>query len=163
MSHYEIMYIIPVKVTEDSPEPIQQKVRVAIEQLGGTITREELWGKRKLAYPINKVRHGTYIIIEADINTAKIQELNNWFRLSTDILRAQILAVEPLNEKQLARQQALQQKLAKINAQHDLLTKQEEASKAEETTTVKTHEKPKIKLEELDSKLDSILEQEMVK
>ncbi len=164
MNHYEIMYIVPLKVGDDEASTAtQDKVRTMLTTEGASITKEELMGKRKLAYPINHIRHGIYVVLECELDPAKMKRINDWFRLSTEILRAQIIARVPKSEVQVAKEKALQDKLAKLHAQTEMTTKREEVSKVTETVEPKTHEKPKIKLEELDAKLDQILEQEMVK
>ncbi|MEK7496564.1 MAG: 30S ribosomal protein S6 [Patescibacteria group bacterium] len=154
MSHYEIMYIIPVKMGEDNTTEVQTKVQNMLKDNGAQITSEENLGKKKLAYPINHMRHGTYFVVECDLETQSVKPVSEWFRLSADILRAQIIAKEIKTPEQIARDKAWQSKLAK---------KQADAEAVEDTKTsaLKAPEQ-KVSLDELDKKLEEILTKEMV-
>ena len=158
MNHYEIMYIIPLKIEGDEPTTVQDKVRAMLQAEGAKITQEDALGKRKLAYPIQHVRHGSYVVIECDIEPNNVKRVHDWFRLSSEILRAQIVSKELKSPERLAREKAFQEKLARLHA-----SKVEETPHTRQPSDAKVEEKPKIKLEELDKKLEEILGQEMVK
>ncbi len=154
MSHYEIMYIVPVKMGEDNTTEVQTKVQNMLKENQAVITQEENLGKKKLAYPINHMRHGTYFVVECDLETQNVKPVSEWFRLSADILRAQIIAKEIKTPEQIARDKAWQSKLAKKQADA-------EAVEDTKTSTLKVPEQ-KVKLDELDKKLEEILAKEMV-
>lgn len=156
-NHYEIMYIVPLKATGDEPGAVQDKVRATLTAAGAKITHEDSLGKRKLAYPINHVRHGHYVVLECDLPTDKVKQINDWFRLSPDVLRAMIVDKKVKSPEQLERERALQAKLARLHA------KAEEATKvaALAPAAPAAEEQPKVNLEELDKKLEQILEEEV--
>lgn len=160
MNHYEIMYIVPLKLEGDEPTAVQEKVRAMLQTEGAKITSEEALGKRKLAYPIKHVRHGSYVVLECDIERAQVKRVSDWFRLSSEVLRAQIVDKKLKSPEQLAREKAFQEKLARIQAAK-LGESMKQAPASNESRPVE--EKPKVKLDELDKKLEQILEQEMVK
>ena len=129
------MYIVPLKMNDDETNTsTKDKARAMLLNEGAQITKEETMGKRKLAYPIDQVRHGIYVTVECDLEPSKIKRVNDWFRLSTEILRSQIINCHPKSEAQLAKQKALQDKLAKLHAQTDIAIKREEISKTTEVS-----------------------------
>jgi small subunit ribosomal protein S6 len=160
MKHYELMYIIPLKVGQEDYTEIQDKVRQLLTTEGGTITHEENWGKRKLAYPIHNVRHGIYVVLEFDLEPAKIGKIQAWLSLSSEILRAQLIVKKLKSPEQLAREQALQEKLMKKQIKANETQKAETAKNESETTKSAVSS---AELADLDKKLEEILEQEIVK
>lgn len=158
-NHYEIMYIVPLKAGVEESSAAQEKVHAMLQAEGAKITLEDALGKRKLAYPINHIRHGSYVVMEFDLETDKLQKVSDWLRLNSEILRYQILTKKVKSPEQLAREKAFQEKLARMHAQ----AAEEEKVEAE----VVVEEKPKevvkadIKLDELDKKLEQILEEEV--
>lgn len=157
MNHYELMYIIPLKLEGEDSTAVADKVRAWLLTEGAKITFEEALGKRKLAYPIKHIRHGSYVVLEMDIDPAKVARVNEWFRLSSEVLRAQLVSKKLKSPEQLAREKAFQEKLARLHAARA----EAEAKPAGEAP--KAEVKPKVKLEELDQKLEQILGEEMVK
>ncbi len=162
MKHYELMYIAPLKMgTEESDAAVPDKVRAMLSDQGAKITMEEDLGKRKLAFPVNHARYGTYVVMEFDLEPEKLGKINEWFRLSSDILRAQLIAKKLKTPEQLAREKAFQEKLArKQQARADAL--ETEAKAGQEESPAEPAPKP-TELPDLDKKLEEILEREMVK
>jgi len=152
------MYIIPVKIGEEQAPAVQEKVHTMLVGEGANITLEENLGKRKLAYPIDHIRHGTYVVAEFDLDPAKLAKVSDWFRLSNDILRSQILSKQVKNPEQLAREKAFQEKLSKLQAKSEVVEE-----KGLESIKKSDGASPKVKLDELDKKLEEILGKEVVK
>lgn len=65
MRTYELMYIVDPRVPEDEAVALSDSVKELVKANGGTITRDEAWGRRKLAYPIDKQNEGRYFLIYA--------------------------------------------------------------------------------------------------
>lgn len=160
MKHYELMYIIPLKVGQDDNNDIQEKVHSMLISEGANITMEENLGKRKLAYTINHIRHGTYVVTEFDLESNKLPKVQSWLSLSGDILRSQLISKAVKSPEQLAREQALQEKLMKKQIKFNESQKTE-AAKTEEG--VGAHSMAPAELADLDKKLEEILEQEVIK
>ncbi len=157
MNHYELLYIIPLVMGEDRVEIIKNKVDKMLTALGAEVTMREEMGKRKLAYPIKQVRYGYYILLEFNLEPTKLKDLERDLRLSTDILRWQVISKQIKSAKQLVKEKALQEKL-----RHLAQTEQEE--KTTLTPVVKeTAVAESTRLDELDKKLEEILENEIVK
>lgn len=143
--HYELLFIVSNKYTEEELSPIIKKVKKIIEDNEGKITHEEDWGKRKFAYPIKHFQFGYYILIEFDANTDKITNINKTIRIADDILRHNIVVKEMISEKE---------KLAKKKA----AKKREEEITEPKEKPEKIARKEKVDLKKLDEKLDKILE-----
>jgi len=158
MNHYELLYIVPLKMEEDTVEPVVNKITARLKELSGEITLNDNLGKRKLAYPIKQVRYGYYVLVEFNLPTDALKTLARELQLDAEVLRFQIVKKKVKSAATIARQQALQEKLKTQRAR-------EELSAAELKTKPKVTAEPttSTKLDDLDKKLNEILEQEMVK
>jgi small subunit ribosomal protein S6 len=89
MQQYELLYIVPGQYTDEEVQGIMKRVSSLLAKHGCTISREENLGKIKLAYPIKKTRHGSYVLVHfaADGLAALEREL----RMDEQILRHQII------------------------------------------------------------------------
>ncbi len=160
MKHYELMYIIPVKMGDDDSSQVQDKVRAQLTAEGAKLTHEESLGKRKLAYPVDHVRHGTYVVAEFNLEPEKLVKISDWFRLSAEVLRAQVVSKKLKSPEKLAREHALQEKLAREHAAEDA---EAERTAGGSAAPAEEKAKPARRLEDLGKKIDEILEQELVK
>jgi small subunit ribosomal protein S6 len=86
MRHYEIVFIVHPDQSEQVPAMIE-RYRNTITQGGGTIHRIEDWGRRQLAYPIQKVFKAHYVLMNIEVNNTVLQELENAFRFNDAVLR----------------------------------------------------------------------------
>jgi small subunit ribosomal protein S6 len=146
--HYEMLYIVPNKFSEDELKPIVENINQTIKKQGGEITHEETWGKKRLAYPINHNNYGYYQLVEFDLEGKKLSKLNDLIRMSAEILRHQIVVKKKLSEEEIQKAKESQKKQAE---------KKEEKKIEEEK--IKTEEKKgSVKLKDLDEKLDKILD-----
>jgi small subunit ribosomal protein S6 len=85
---YELTFILKIDSNEQNTNEVIDEVRGWIETDGsGTITKVDRWGRRRLAYEIDKQREGNYIYVEADIDPENIAELERNLRLSTSVIR----------------------------------------------------------------------------
>lgn len=90
MRHYEIVFLVHPDQSEQVPAMIE-RYKQTIEKDGGKIHRLEDWGRRQLAYSINKVHKAHYIMINAEASQQAIEELNTNFRYNDAILRNMVL------------------------------------------------------------------------
>jgi len=65
-----------------------------IEQGGGTVHRYEDWGRRQLAYPINKIHKAHYIMMNVEVNKEILDEVENLFRFNDAIIRSLVLKMK---------------------------------------------------------------------
>ncbi len=86
MRHYEIVFLVHPDQSEQVPAMIE-RYRSTIESKGGAIHRLEDWGRRQLAYPINKVHKAHYVLMNIECDGATLQELESAFRFNDAVLR----------------------------------------------------------------------------
>lgn len=152
--HYEILFIIPNKFTEDESKKIVSKVETIITEAEGKITFSEFWGKKKLAYKINNNEYGYYSLFEFDLEKENLAKIDKSLRLSTEILRHQIVSKKAKTEADLKREEEIQNKIDSKKA------KKEKAEELKEEKPRPVKEAKKVKssnLNELDEKLEGIL------
>lgn len=80
-------------MTEEEVKPYIEKVTGVIET-AGTVTEIEEWGKKRLAYEIEKVRDGYYVLVQFNAEPKVLDELNHIFRITENILRGIIIKKE---------------------------------------------------------------------
>lgn len=93
MRHYEVVFLVHPDQTEQVAMMIK-KYKGMIKQEGGIIHRLEDWGRRQLAYPINKVHKAHYVLMNIECNKDAIDELTKTFRFNDAILRHLVLNVD---------------------------------------------------------------------
>ncbi len=154
--HYEMLYIISNKYTEEETKTIAKKVKEMLEKEGGEITYEEEWGKRKLAYPIEHFNYGYYNLVEFDLEAAKIEKINNAMRIMKEVLRHVIVKKQKRTLEEIKKEKEKREKAVQQLKEKEQSEKIEE--KTEEVKKKETKEKKKIDLKQLDEKLDKLLE-----
>lgn len=89
MRTYEMMYILDPRVSDEEEKAIQSDVKELLTTNGGKIVREEPWGRRKLAYEINKLKEGKYtlLFLAGEAGVLKIEEVEYRMRQNDNILR----------------------------------------------------------------------------
>lgn len=87
MRKYEVMYIIRPDLDEAKNREIVESFNTLIQNNGGEVLKVEPWGKRRLAYEINKIREGYYVLVHFNGPTTLPAELERNFRISDNILR----------------------------------------------------------------------------
>jgi small subunit ribosomal protein S6 len=91
MRHYEIVFLVHPDQSEQVPAMIE-RYRGTIEGNGGQIHRLEDWGRRQLAYPINKVHKAHYVLMNIECDGATLGELESAFRFNDAVLRNLVLS-----------------------------------------------------------------------
>jgi len=86
MRHYEIVFLVHPDQSEQVPAMIE-RYRAGITSQGGKIHRLEDWGRRQLAYPINKVHKAHYVLMNIECNQAALDELTSAFRFNDAVIR----------------------------------------------------------------------------
>ena len=86
MRHYEIVFLVHPDQSEQVPAMIE-RYRATIEGDGGTIHRLEDWGRRQLAYPIQKLHKAHYVLMNIECSTTALEELTSAFRFNDAVLR----------------------------------------------------------------------------
>ncbi len=86
MRYYETLYIIHPDYEDSRLEELRQLVDEKVKEHRADIVNSYVWGKRKLAYDVDRYRYGTYMILQYSVQTPFVNELNNWMELQTQIL-----------------------------------------------------------------------------
>ena len=94
MYDYEVALIIRPEVEEEGQEEIIERLSQILIADGGQVANVEKWGRRRLAYPINKVNEGTYFFIQGQFSASVLSELERNVRLSESILRHMVLRTD---------------------------------------------------------------------
>jgi len=90
MRHYEIVFLVHPDQSEQVPAMID-RYRNVVESTGGAIHRLEDWGRRLLAYPINKVHKAHYVLMNIECNDEALEQLNSAFRFNDAVIRDLII------------------------------------------------------------------------
>ncbi|HFU6608762.1 30S ribosomal protein S6 [Bacillus cereus group sp. TH43LC] len=87
MRKYEIMYIIRPGVEEETQKALVERFAGVLTNNGAEIINTKEWGKRRLAYEINDLREGFYMILNVNANAEAINEFDRLAKINEDILR----------------------------------------------------------------------------
>ena len=87
INNYETIFVINPSLDEESTKAVVEKFKTLIEQ-NGTVENVDEWGKRKLAYPINYITEGYYVLINFSSEAQFPTELERIYRISDDIIRS---------------------------------------------------------------------------
>lgn len=87
MHEYELVYIIRPDLEDDGINAVNDKVSQWVANGGGTIVKTELWGRRRLAYPIHRHTEGTYVLQRLQFPPQGISELERNLKISEEVIR----------------------------------------------------------------------------
>ncbi|MEJ2480527.1 MAG: 30S ribosomal protein S6 [Acidihalobacter sp.] len=90
MRHYEVVFLVHPDQSEQVPAMVE-RYRSMIEGDGGKVHRLEDWGRRQLAYPINKVHKAHYVLMNLECGESALEELETAFRFNDAVLRNMIM------------------------------------------------------------------------
>ena len=94
MRKYEIMVIVHPDVDDRQVAALVEKPLDVINKSGGTVDSMEVWGRRRLAYDIQKKSEGIYVVINVTAEPAAVKELDRLFTLNEQIMRTKVLRPE---------------------------------------------------------------------
>jgi len=86
MNHYEIVFLVHPDQSEQVPAMLE-RYQTMITDNSGQIHRLEDWGRRQLAYPINKIHKAHYILLNIECDASTLEELINAFRFNDAVIR----------------------------------------------------------------------------
>ena len=91
MKAYELLYFVDPAATEETRAGVNKRIDVAVAENGGVIDSVEDWGKRKLAFEIDDLTEGDYILINFHADPAQIAELDRVLRINDAVKRHMIV------------------------------------------------------------------------
>ena len=92
MRHYEMLVLINAEI-EDPKEEVE-KIEDVVRNLGGEVVKTDVWGKKRLAYPIQKKNEGVYVLFNFDLDPAQTFELKRVLGLRGNIYRQMIILLD---------------------------------------------------------------------
>ncbi|MBQ8969775.1 MAG: 30S ribosomal protein S6 [Lachnospiraceae bacterium] len=87
MSKYELCVVLSAKIEDEERAALLERVKETITRFGGTITNVDEWGKKRLAYEIQKMKEGFYYFIQFDAEPTAPYEIENRVRIMENVLR----------------------------------------------------------------------------
>jgi small subunit ribosomal protein S6 len=88
---YEVMVILDPSLEERTVEPSLDKYLNVVRKDGGSVESVDVWGRRRLAYEINKQAEGIYAIVQLTAEPATVKELDRQLGLNESVLRTKVL------------------------------------------------------------------------
>ena len=90
MRHYEIVFLVHPDQSDQVPAMLKKYAGI-ISKDGGQIHREEDWGRRQLAYPINKIHKAHYILLNIECSLEVLEELSSNFKFNDAVIRNMVI------------------------------------------------------------------------
>ncbi len=168
MQQYELLFVLPGTLAEGEVTPVVDAVKAAISEKGGTVKSMDDMGKSRLAYPMKHIRYGYFRLCRFDAEQAAMPAIEQKLRLNNDILRIllkkqgkgavlPVQFVSPISS--VERDQPRDQEMGAPEPRKEREMTVPEAHVAKEAAPVA--ETKKIQPEDIDKKLDEILEKDI--
>jgi small subunit ribosomal protein S6 len=84
---YEILYIVRPELDEEQLQAAIASVNKLIESLGGATQKTDVWGRRRLAYEVQHLREGQYVLTDFQIDPVRVPELEGTLKISDTVFR----------------------------------------------------------------------------
>lgn len=94
MRKYEIMIIIDPHVDERQVPALLEKHQLVITAADGTVDSQDIWGKRRMAYEINKKPEGTYAVLNVTATVDAVKEMDRLMSIDEQIMRAKVMRTD---------------------------------------------------------------------
>lgn len=95
MRNYEMVYILrPDSEEEGGLTEVRERISDLIDSSGGQVLGEDLWGRRRLAYPIEKQREGYYVLLRFELEPPHLPELERMMALDSRIIRRLLIRTD---------------------------------------------------------------------
>ena len=87
MNKYELAVVVSAKIEDEERAAVVDKCKALSERFGGTITNVDDWGKKRLAYEIQKMKEGFYYFIQFEAESSAPAEIESRIRIMNNVLR----------------------------------------------------------------------------
>lgn len=87
MNKYELCVVLSAKIEDDERTAVLEKVQKLVTRFGGTITNIDEWGKKRLAYEIQKMKEAYYYFVQFDAEATAPIEIENRIRIMDNVIR----------------------------------------------------------------------------
>lgn len=168
MNKYELLYIVSTQYTDTEIAKIQEQVSAEITTVGGEVVSSHNLGKIRLAYPIKKQHHGSYVLTYFDADPSTVAALNRKLTLTDEVLRHTLMLRNTDTQKMAFELTSYVAPLSEEARREKHKEHVEETPRPAPRRKVETlmppppsatsSEEKKMTIEELDKKLDEILD-----
>ena len=87
MTEYEILLLLDPELSDERQGEIVDRVKTLVEEGGGSFARHDPWGRRKLAYPIDKKEDGSYHLLTFSTTAETLDEIGRVLKIDDDVMR----------------------------------------------------------------------------
>ena len=87
MSKYELALVVNAKIEDEAREAVVEKAKSYVARYGGTVTEVEEWGKKRLAYEVQKMKEAFYYFIQLDAESTVPAEIESRVRIMDNVIR----------------------------------------------------------------------------
>ena len=94
MRDYELAFIVEPNTDDEGVTSAVEKVSQLVQTSDGSVSSVDVWGRRKLAYPIKNYREGTYVLMQTKMLPSSLVELERNLKLSENIIRYLLVKIE---------------------------------------------------------------------
>ena len=94
MSKYELALVVNAKIEDEAREAAVEKAKGYVARYGGTVTEVEEWGKKRLAYEVQKMREGFYYFIQFEADATCPAEVERHVRIMDNVMRYLVVKKE---------------------------------------------------------------------
>jgi len=94
MRHYEMMIILDPGLEEGTVQPSLEQFLTVVKSDGGNVDKVDVWGRRRLAYEIEKKAEGIYAVVDMMADPDSVRELDRQLGLNEAVLRTKVLRLE---------------------------------------------------------------------
>ena len=94
MNKYELALVVNAKIEDEAREAVVEKAKNYVTRYGGTITEVEEWGKKRLAYEVQKMREGFYYFIQFEAEPTCPAEVERHVRIMDNVMRYLVVKKE---------------------------------------------------------------------
>ena len=94
MREYELVYILQADLDDATTDGIVENIETLIKNSNGEIDKVDRWGKRKLAYPIRKMKEGYYVLVNFDYEPEEVAGLKRTLGFNEQILRSSVVRID---------------------------------------------------------------------
>lgn len=127
MRHYEVVLLVHPDQSNQVADMVT-KYRSIVEENGGANHRLEDWGRRQLAYPINKIHKAHYVLLNIECNEETLAQLEELFKYNDAIIRSLVIRRESaITEQSPLAKEAEDKRTRKANRRNDVRTEQGES------------------------------------
>ncbi len=143
MRHYEVVFLVHPDQSEQVPGMVE-RYGASVAAGGGTVHRSEDWGRRQLAYPINKIHKAHYILLNVECALETLQEIETAFKFNDAVLRNLIMKRKNPDTEESPLMK-IERESKEKKARDDVSAQRAEAAAA--AAAVRRAEEAKVKLE----------------